>query len=81
MTAQLPHFLPAKRTRLPRSPRALTADFRFLPMFQRFMTETSPNRFFDCIASEIPLLVNYPGWLAKLIDRNRCGLVVPLGLF
>ena len=38
---------------------------------------TSPNKFFDYIASGIPVLSNYPGWLAKYIDANKCGVVVP----
>lgn len=42
-----------------------------------FYNGTSPNKFFDYIASGLPVLNNYPGWLAELIDKNRCGVVVP----
>ena len=42
-----------------------------------FYNGTSPNKFFDYIASGLPVLNNYPGWLAELIRRNRCGLAVP----
>lgn len=42
-----------------------------------FYYGTSPNKFFDYIATGLPVLNNYPGWLAGLIDTNRCGVVVP----
>jgi glycosyltransferase involved in cell wall biosynthesis len=42
-----------------------------------FYYGTSPNKFFDYIASGLPVLNNYPGWLADLITMHRCGLAVP----
>lgn len=42
-----------------------------------FYYGTSPNKFFDYIASGIPVLNNYPGWLADMIRERRCGLAVP----
>lgn len=42
-----------------------------------FYYGTSPNKFFDYIASGLPVVNNYPGWLADLIDENECGIVVP----
>jgi glycosyltransferase involved in cell wall biosynthesis len=44
-----------------------------------FYCGTSPNKFFDYIASGLPVLNNYPGWLADLIRENRCGVVVSPG--
>jgi len=41
-----------------------------------FYYGTSPNKFFDYIASGLPVLNNYPGWLADLIAVHRCGLAV-----
>ena len=41
-----------------------------------FYHGTSPNKFFDYIAAGIPVLNNYPGWLAELINDNDCGMVV-----
>jgi len=38
---------------------------------------TSPNKFFDYIASGLPVINNYPGWLANLIRAHQCGIVVP----
>lgn len=41
-----------------------------------FYYGTSPNKFFDYIASGLPVVNNYPGWLADLINENHCGIVV-----
>lgn len=41
-----------------------------------FYYGTSPNKFFDYIASGLPVINNYPGWLADLITENNCGEVV-----
>lgn len=42
-----------------------------------FYYGTSPNKFFDYISSGIPVLNNYPGWLADMIQENQLGIVVP----
>jgi glycosyltransferase involved in cell wall biosynthesis len=44
-----------------------------------FYQGTSPNKFFDYIASGLPVVNNYPGWLAEMISTHQCGLVVPPG--
>jgi glycosyltransferase involved in cell wall biosynthesis len=41
-----------------------------------FYFGTSPNKFFDYIAAGVPVLNNYPGWLAELINAHNCGFVV-----
>ena len=41
-----------------------------------FYYGTSPNKFFDYIAAGIPVLNNYPGWLANLIRREAAGVAV-----
>lgn len=42
-----------------------------------FYYGTSPNKFFDYIAAGVPVLNNYPGWLAEMITQHRCGFAVP----
>jgi glycosyltransferase involved in cell wall biosynthesis len=42
-----------------------------------FYYGTSPNKFFDYIAAGLPVLNNYPGWLAGLIEQHECGYAVP----
>lgn len=37
---------------------------------------TSPNKFFDYIASGLPVINNYPGWIADIITKNQLGEVV-----
>lgn len=41
-----------------------------------FYFGTSPNKFFDYIAAGLPVLNNYPGWLAEMIQANGLGFVV-----
>jgi glycosyltransferase involved in cell wall biosynthesis len=41
-----------------------------------FYYGTSPNKFFDYIAAGLPVLNNYPGWLAQLIAEHGCGFAV-----
>ena len=42
-----------------------------------FYFGTSPNKFFDYISAGLPVLNNYPGWLAELIEESNCGFAVP----
>lgn len=42
-----------------------------------FYNGTSPNKFFDYIAAGVPVITNYPGWIADLITENNCGYEVP----
>lgn len=42
-----------------------------------FYYGTSPNKFFDYISAGIPVLNNYPGWLAEIITEAECGIAVP----
>ena len=41
-----------------------------------FYFGTSPNKFFDYISAGLPVLNNYPGWLAGMIVENDCGFTV-----
>jgi lipopolysaccharide/colanic/teichoic acid biosynthesis glycosyltransferase len=42
-----------------------------------FYYGTSPNKFFDYLASGLPVLVNYPGWMAEMVAEQAVGEVVP----
>jgi glycosyltransferase involved in cell wall biosynthesis len=33
----------------------------------------SPNKMFDALAAGKPVLINVPGWLREIIERNGCG--------
>lgn len=41
-----------------------------------FYWTTSPNKFFDYISAGLPVIINYPGWLAEIIKQNQCGVEV-----
>jgi len=42
-----------------------------------FYYGTSPNKFFDYLASSLPVLVNYPGWMAEMVTAQGAGMAVP----
>lgn len=42
-----------------------------------FYYGTSPNKFFDYLAAGLPVLNNYPGWVADMILEHECGYAVP----
>ncbi len=42
-----------------------------------FYYGTSPNKFFDYLASGLPVLVNYPGWMGEMVVADGAGVVVP----
>ncbi len=44
-----------------------------------FYYGTSPNKFFDYISMGLPVLINYPGWLAEMITENDLGTAVSPG--
>jgi glycosyltransferase involved in cell wall biosynthesis len=41
-----------------------------------FYYGTSPNKFFDYLAAGLPVLTNYPGWVADLVGQHECGVAV-----
>ena len=58
---------------------AADLGLQILKNIPAFYYGTSPNKFFDYIAAGLPVLNNYPGWLANLISKNKCGFVVEPG--
>ncbi|MCH7993231.1 MAG: glycosyltransferase family 4 protein, partial [Planctomycetes bacterium] len=54
----------------------MDAGMMILKNLPAFYYGTSPNKFFDYIAGGLPVLNNYPGWLAGMIEQHRCGVVV-----
>ncbi len=47
----------------------------FLPLKE--MEANSANKFFDALAAGKPIMINYRGWQAKLIEEYNVGIVVP----
>lgn len=68
---------PVPKVRLTGLLNSADAGLMILANVPAFYFGTSPNKFFDYIASGIPILNNYPGWVAEMIDQNNCGIAVP----
>ena len=41
-----------------------------------FYYGTSPNKFFDYLSIGLPVLNNYPGWIAEMIKKYSCGYAI-----
>lgn len=72
-------FAPVPKAELGAITASLDCGLMVLKNIPAFYHGTSPNKFFDYLAAGIPVINNYPGWLAGLIRENNCGLVVPPG--
>ncbi|VVE35007.1 glycosyltransferase WbuB [Pandoraea cepalis] len=68
---------PVSKTELASLMAAADVGLMVLANIPAFYYGTSPNKFFDYISSGLPVLNNYPGWLADYIDESRCGVAVP----
>lgn len=67
---------PVNKTRLAGLMASTDIGMQILANVPAFYYGTSPNKFFDYIAAGLPVLNNYPGWLAEMINQNHCGLAV-----
>ena len=70
-------FPPVAKTELGAITASLDCGLMVLRDVPAFYHGTSPNKFFDYLAAGIPVVNNYPGWLAGMIQENQCGVVVP----
>ena len=68
---------PVNKTRLAGLMAATDVGLQILDNIPAFYFGTSPNKFFDYIAAGLPVLINYPGWLAEIVRERRCGYAVP----
>ena len=68
---------PVSKTRLAGLMAVSDVGLQVLANVPAFYYGTSPNKFFDYIASGLPVLNNYPGWLAEMINEHHCGVAVP----
>lgn len=68
---------PVRKTELVGLLKRADVGLQVLADVPAFYYGTSPNKFFDYIAVGLPVLNNYPGWLAGLIEEAGCGIVVP----
>lgn len=68
---------PVPKTRLAGLMAGADIGLQVLRNVPAFYFGTSPNKFFDYISAGLPVLNNYPGWLAGLIAEQDCGMTVP----
>jgi glycosyltransferase involved in cell wall biosynthesis len=68
---------PLPKTRMAELMRTVDVGLMILANVPAFYYGTSPNKFFDYLASGLPVLNNYPGWLSELITTHHCGIAVP----
>lgn len=68
---------PVNKAKLAGLMAATDLGLQILANVPAFYYGTSPNKFFDYIAAGLPVLNNYPGWLAEMITEHRCGFAIP----
>jgi glycosyltransferase involved in cell wall biosynthesis len=68
---------PVDKDRLASLMRRTDIGMQILANVPAFYYGTSPNKFFDYIAAGLPVLINYPGWLAEVVREHDCGFAVP----
>jgi glycosyltransferase involved in cell wall biosynthesis len=68
---------PLPKTELAKIISSANIGLMILANIPAFYYGTSPNKFFDYISSGLPVLNNYPGWLADMILEHQLGMVVP----
>lgn len=72
-------FAPMPKQQLNEIISCADAGLMILANVPAFYYGTSPNKFFDYLSAGLPVINNYPGWLADLIQTHRCGLAIPPG--
>jgi len=70
---------PVPKSELPRFLARASVGLMILDNIPAFYNGTSPNKFFDYISSGLPVLTNYPGWIAEIVDEHVCGVSVEPG--
>lgn len=67
---------PVPKTRLAGLLRDADIGLQILANVEAFYDGTSPNKFFDYLAAGLPIMTNYPGWLAGKVAEYECGFAV-----
>jgi len=63
---------PVSKKRLAGLMAAAQIGLQILDNVPAFYDGTSPNKFFDYLSAGLPVLINYPGWLANLVREHIC---------
>ncbi len=68
---------PVEKARLASLMAASDVGLQVLANIPEFYYGTSPNKFFDYLAAGLPVINNYPGWVAEMIEEYQFGFVIP----
>jgi glycosyltransferase involved in cell wall biosynthesis len=72
------HFLdPVSKSKLSKLFCSCDIGLQILDNVPAFYYGTSPNKFFDYLSAGLPVINNYPGWVAELINDYNFGFAVP----
>lgn len=69
-------FDPISKTRLTSVLGEADVGLQILRNIPEFAYGTSPNKFFDYLSVGLPVLNNYPGWLADMIREHDLGFAI-----
>lgn len=67
---------PVNKVRLASLMAASDVGLQVLANIPAFYYGTSPNKFFDYIAAGLPVINNYPGWVAEMIKEYQFGFAI-----
>jgi len=67
---------PVEKNILPRYMARANVALMILSNVPAFYYGTSPNKFFDYLAMGLPIVNNYPGWLAEMISEYNLGMAI-----
>ena len=67
---------PVDKAKLAQLMKRADIGMQLLANVPAFYYGTSPNKFFDYISAGLPVLNNYPGWLADMINDTKCGVAI-----
>ncbi len=67
---------PIPKTQLVGLLKSADLGLQILANVPAFYYGTSPNKFFDYLAAGLPVLTNYPGWVADLVTHHECGVAI-----
>ena len=45
------------------------------------LNSNSPNKLFDSLSAELPIIVNSEGWTKSLVNKHQCGVYYKYGDF
>ena len=68
---------PVPKTKLAGLMASADVGLQILANIPAFYYGTSPNKFFDYLSAGLPVLTNYPGWVAQLVTDHACGIAIP----